>query len=132
MRFETTKTGLISSYEPCTAANHPFMDMGTLTRVKLIAHRDKVNRLIPKPPTMKPERKTKCDNYRCVDCEKNYEAIEVSPLYECSGCGTEFSREESYDGMSHTCPDCHKWGTISNPELVCPDCHEEVEEVDEE
>jgi DNA-directed RNA polymerase subunit RPC12/RpoP len=64
--------------------------------------------------------------YWCESCHRGYDEDELTKLYECSSCGTIFSPDDSYDGMSNRCPDCAKWGHIYM-ENICPDCLEEVE-----
>ncbi len=59
----------------------------------------------------------------CTECEQVVE--EPEPCYECSSCGSSFSRSNSADGMSHRCPDCNKFGAKTT-ERGCPDCQSEV------
>ena len=46
----------------------------------------------------------------CAECGYDPEVDDDNPLYECSACGEEFTREDSANGDSHRCPTC---GTFS-------------------
>ena len=58
--------------------------------------------------------------YYCPDCETiSFES--GGPLYECSECGTCFTRDLSADGCSHRCPDCNRFsGRIADN--GCAEC----------
>jgi len=62
--------------------------------------------------------------YYCFNCEEVVE--EPENLYECSECGEVYNRDDSYDGMSHRCPSCGRWGHIYI-ENTCPECQAEEE-----
>ena len=60
----------------------------------------------------------------CDDCGATFDESEAdSPLYECSDCGTRFTREGSADGDGNRCPDCTKFGA-KVAEYGCPECGE--------
>jgi len=63
----------------------------------------------------------------CPNCEENIlDYGEVEPMYACGNCGTEFTRGNSEDGMSHQCPDCKLYaGRAGN---ACPSCEEPLED----
>ena len=70
--------------------------------------------------------KTEPEAYKCGDCGALV-AIEdtedVGPLYECGDCGTRFTRDGSFDGSSHRCPDCGKFAA-KVADVACPECCE--------
>jgi len=67
-------------------------------------------------------------DYECQACDHQFnDGDEGGPLYECSGCGTSFTREDSADGDSNRCPNCNKFGA-KVADLTCPMCQsDEVE-----
>lgn len=71
----------------------------------------------------------------CQDCDMVFNLDDVdldSPLYECNSCGTLFTRDGSFDGCSHRCPNCGKFGSKLGP-TACPECEGQVlEEVEVE
>jgi len=61
-------------------------------------------------------------DFECQACEHQFnDGDEGGPLYECSSCGTEFTREDSADGDSNRCPNCNKFGA-KVADLTCPEC----------
>lgn len=63
----------------------------------------------------KPERQW------CTSCEMAVEVDYDNPVYDCpNGCG-EFTRNYSYDGASHCCPQCVKFSS-KVADGTCPDC----------
>lgn len=69
------------------------------------------------------------DAFWCNSCERIIDEDDATVIYECNNCGETFSREESYDGFSHKCPNCGRFGSVLT-ENACPDCYEELEEVE--
>lgn len=68
--------------------------------------------------------KTLADEARftCESCGEDFDDdSESEPLYECSGCGSRFTRPNSADGDSHRCADCSKFGAKIS-EVGCPSC----------
>lgn len=73
---------------------------------------------------------------KCPSCEAVFEESELQNTYNCTACGTEFTRGDSADGDSNRCPDCNKFAALSDNK-ACPECedvHEEseFEEVEDE
>jgi len=84
---------------------------------------------------------------KCPDCDEEFtdgEPLETEPKYECSGCGNEFLRSDSYNDGAQ-CPDCYKFsgkltddahvgcgGNLEDAEeitvLKCERCDEEFDE----
>jgi DNA-directed RNA polymerase subunit RPC12/RpoP len=56
-------------------------------------------------------------------CEDGCELMDEDggTLYECGECGTRFNQENSSDGSSHRCPDCHKFSSKTE-EVACAEC----------
>ena len=67
-------------------------------------------------------------DYECQACEHQFnDGDEGGPLYECSRCGTTYTRDESADGDSNRCPNCNIFGA-KVADLTCPECQsDEVE-----
>lgn len=65
----------------------------------------------------------------CEKCDEAKDEGDLTTKYECSSCGSEYTRENSADGDSNRCPDCNKFGALQH-ENVCDGCEEEVLEVD--
>ena len=64
--------------------------------------------------------------WKCQECDEVTENVdELITLYECGNCGTIFSKEDSYDGCSHKCPDCGKFSSKLTEE-GCPECQQGV------
>lgn len=62
--------------------------------------------------------------YVCEECDEFVRPDDVaSPLYECSDCGTRYTREGSADGEGNRCPDCNKFGARI-ADHGCPECGE--------
>jgi len=62
----------------------------------------------------------------CNSCNETEETVDPEPLYECSNCGTQFTRSNSYN-ENHQCPDCMRFGSKVT-DFGCPDCNDEMEE----
>ncbi|MDM7940114.1 MAG: hypothetical protein QUS07_07220 [Methanothrix sp.] len=61
---------------------------------------------------------------KCPECDTLFDIQDVEatdPVYECSSCGEVFTRSNSYDGDSHKCPQCGKFGSKVE-DTCCPDC----------
>lgn len=59
--------------------------------------------------------------YRCDECDHvDVDAIE-NPLYECSNCGTRWSRDNASEQPAHKCPDCKRFGSRI-ADFACPEC----------
>jgi len=70
---------------------------------------------------------------KCPSCDRVFDSNEYDELvklYECGNCGVVFTRENSYRGDNHQCPECMKFSTVLTPDSGCPDCGDT--EVDEE
>ncbi|MCA1571018.1 MAG: hypothetical protein LC798_11995 [Chloroflexi bacterium] len=59
---------------------------------------------------------------RCTDCETLFDHANAgAAAYECSRCGTAFTRDDSADGDSSRCPSCNIFSAKIS-DLSCPEC----------
>lgn len=66
--------------------------------------------------------------YKCSGCNTVLEDVsDQTALYECPDCGSNFTRNNSSNGMSHNSPCCHRFGT-KIADYGCDDCDQEFEE----
>ena len=64
----------------------------------------------------------------CCDTVVADDEVSDTPRYECGECGEVCSRDESADGDSNRCPDCHKFAGLSDGDAAyCGDCENELD-----
>ena len=73
----------------------------------------------------------KISGWKCEACDHLFEDdSDLVSLYECPECSTIFTRETSFTGDGHQCPEDHKFSSKLS-DKGCPECNEgECEETD--